>query len=187
MLRRNLTNSSVMLIFALVLGGQLGACERKDSAKTTHETMPALTDAPAELDIGADQCIYCSMHISDSRCAAAFLVEHDGAREHVLFDDIGCMLDYAFDHRKDDVPPIRGFVRDYANDQWVASDTALYLFADPKKLITPMRSGIVAFHAESDAKDKQSEVGGEILDYPHLVAARRDFMEARYGKPAESP
>ena len=65
---------------AALLALGLAGCARVDLSR------------PPELRAGRDECGECGMLISDERCAAASLVERDGAREFVLFDDIGCQL-----------------------------------------------------------------------------------------------
>ena len=138
-------------------------------------------NGPPDLRVGRDECGECGMIINEDRCSCAFLIEREGVREHVMFDDIGCMLD--FEHQSNEgVRIIDGFVRDHASRAWVPVDTAAFLMADREILKTPMGSGIVAFGTRADAQSLRETVGGEILDYQQLRPARRAWMEARFGK-----
>lgn len=143
-------------------------------------------DGPPQLRVGRDECAECGMLISEDRCACAFLIEHHGAREYAMFDDIGCMLDYEHDGR-DGVRILRGYVRDHDSRLWTPSDEAVFLFADRDRLLTPMGSGIVAFGSADAAGPTREAVGGELMDWSTLVPARRAWMEERYGKRRAAP
>jgi copper chaperone NosL len=136
---------------------------------------------PPELRLGRDECGECGMLINEDRCSTAFLVERDGRREYVMFDDLGCMLDYEHDGKAGTI--VDGFVRDYDTRAWLRSDDAVYLFTDPKTLPTPMGSGMIALAQRETAEEKQAHVDGEILDYQELAKARREWMYERYGRP----
>ncbi len=141
---------------------------------------------PPELRVGRDECGECGMIISEDRCSSAILVERGGRREHVLFDDIGCMLDYERG-RAGEFAAVDAFVHDHPTRAWVRAADAHFLFADRDLLPTPMGSGIVAYAERAAAEARRGEVGGEILDYQRLGEARRDWMWARYGRPAGAP
>jgi nitrous oxide reductase accessory protein NosL len=158
----------------LALATLLPGCSRQDLS------------GPPELRIGRDECGECGMIVSEDRCSSALLVEQGGRREHILFDDIGCMLDYERD-KSDRFIPVDAFVHDHGTKAWLRAADASFLYADRTKLLTPMGTGIVAFAASADARSIQQEVGGEVMDYAGLAIARRDWMWARYGKPAGAP
>jgi len=139
----------------------------------------AEVSGPPSLRLGRDECAECGMIISEDRCSSALLVERAGGREHVLFDDIGCMLDY--EHENTDLRVVGGFVHDYVTRQWTGSAAAAYLFAPEANLGTPMGSGMVAFSSREGAAKAKESSGGEVLDYAGLAAARRAWMEAKYG------
>lgn len=137
---------------------------------------------PPDLRLGRDECKECGMLVSEDRCSSAMLVDLDGRRKHLLFDDIGCMLD--MNPAKADITSVLEiYVHDYSTKAWVRSTDAQFLFTDPKSLHTPMGSGMVAFMHRADAEAAQKQYGGQILSYDQLHAARKQFMEQRYGKP----
>jgi copper chaperone NosL len=138
---------------------------------------------PPELRVGRDQCGECGMLVAEDRSACATLVEPKaggGRREYVMFDDIGCLLDYPHG-RGEEFRTIEGYVRDYGTREWVSADEAWYLMADRQKLKTPMGSGLASFAAEADAKRWQEEVGGEIMQYDALAERRRRWLEETFG------
>lgn len=139
---------------------------------------------PPELKLGRSECSECNMIISEDRCSCGLLVEDDGHREHLLYDDIGCMLD-------DEHAGLAGravierYVHDHQSRAWVQAELAVFVMADPKTLPTPMGSGIVAFASRSDADAEAARHGGTVLDYRDLATARRRWMQERYGRPTD--
>jgi len=141
---------------------------------------------PPDLRPGRDECVACGMLISEDRCSSALLVERNGRREHAVFDDLGCMLDY---ERENDggFTVIERFARDYDARAWVPAAHATFLFADADAIQTPMASGIVAFADPAVAEQARARIGGRLMDYAALGEARRAWREARYGRPREAP
>jgi copper chaperone NosL len=137
---------------------------------------------PPDLRLGRDECAECGMLINEDRCSSGVLTEEDGYRAHLLFDDIGCMLD-AERGRLSEVTVLERYVHDHATRAWVPADGATYLFADREALPTPMGSGIVAFGSAEGAASAQQVYQGRLLTFAELVEARRVWMEERYGKP----
>lgn len=138
---------------------------------------------PPTLRVGRDECAACGMIINEARSACSILIESGGRREHLLFDDIGCMLDHERDGHIDATVCER-HVRDYSSQAWIAAHTASYLMADSKLLLTPMGSGIASFADRADAASLQSSKPGRVLTWTELVPARQAWMEERYGKPS---
>ena len=138
---------------------------------------------PPELRLGRDECAECGMLINEDRCSSAYLVERAGRRDHVLFDDIGCMLDYAHESPRD-VHLLDGFVHDHPTRAWVPASSAQFLLGPPPKLATPMGSGIWAFADRAQADGLRADVSGEVFDLEGITTARRAWMDARYGTPA---
>ena len=134
---------------------------------------------PPELNLGHQECGDCGMLINEDRCCAAILVDADtGHREHILFDDIGCLLEYK--GTKPTTKIIEHWVRDYSARSWVKSESAFYLMSEAIR--TPMGSWIVAFASRQAAEAVQKENEGRILSWDEVIVARREWMEARYGK-----
>lgn len=144
----------------------LTACDRRELS------------GPPKLRLGLDQCAECGMIINEPRYSSALLIERDGQREHVVFDDIGCMLDYE-SHRDAEPRVLDRFGHDYVTSSWVRSVDAMYLCAEPRRLRTPMGSGIVAFSGLAAAESSRGEFGGELREYAQLASARRALIDAR--------
>jgi len=149
----------------------LPACGRQDLS------------GPPQIRLGRDECAACGMIISDDRCSSALLVEREGRREHVLFDDLGCMLDQERENGVRD-RVVQAFVHDYGTGAWSAADSAVFIFGAGDAVRTPMGSGIVAFATQERAEAEQRRSGGEVMGAAALAVARREWMESRYGKPA---
>lgn len=151
-------NASLSLLPA-ALAAFVGACSRADLS------------GPPELRLGRDECGECGMIISEDRCSSAVLVEVGGRPEHVLFDDIGCMLAYSAAHP--DTPQLGCFVHDYESGAWVPARDASFLVATGDAVSTPMASGIVAFSAPGNAHARQRTAGGQVVDHAGLAEAAR--------------
>lgn len=143
-------------------------------------------DGPPELRLGRSECVECNMLISEDRCSSALLVEDRGRREHLLYDDIGCMLD---DERGGlgGRAVLKRFVHDHGTRQWLESDKAVFVMTDPKRVMTPMGSGILAFASAESARRIVAEHGGDTMSYDALIDARRAWMQSRYGTPRPGP
>jgi nitrous oxide reductase accessory protein NosL len=161
-----------LLLVSFIAFSALGSCARTELA------------GPPNLRLGRDECAECGMIINEDRCSSGMLINREGVKEHALFDDVGCMLDWAHE-RPERV--VRAFVHDHATRDWVPAEQATYVLADETKLPTPMGSGIAAFGTTSSAELTAREHAGEVLDYASLVRARREWMEARYGRPDRAP
>lgn len=93
------------------------ACERAD-----------LTGPPT-LRLGRDECAECGMPINEDRCASGMLVVREGRRDHIHFDDLGCMLDFER-HGGGGVTVLERFARDYTARTWISAERATFLFTD---------------------------------------------------------
>lgn len=156
-----------LLFLALAFIGPAG-CQRDPLA------------GPPEIRLGSDECAECGMIINESRCSSALLIESEGEQRHLLFDDLGCMLDYEHEHGHEHAT-IDRFVRDYSADGWAQAERAFYLSADPDTLPTPMGSGLAAVGDADSAERLRSEVNGRIMTYAQAAAARRQWKQARLG------
>lgn len=134
---------------------------------------------PPELKLGRSECRECGMLISEDRCSSGLLVEIEGRREHLLFDDIGCMLDSL--HNDGQARVLDAYVHDHATRAWVNASIAHFVLSDPARVPTPMGSGIVAFANQQDAELAQQDIGGKLHSYTTLGPARRAWMRERYG------
>ncbi len=144
---------------------------------------------PPPLRLGRDECGECGMLINEDRCSSGMLVEERGRRRYILFDDIGCMLDAEREHAAHpggQSTILERYVHDRDTRSWVEARAAIFLFADPQALPTPMGTGMVAYATSAAAEQARHQYGGTVLDYAALAEARRRWMEERYGRP-ESP
>ena len=132
-----------------------------------------VADAPPEPRAGRDECAHCGMMISDTRCSAALMVERGAGRESLLFDDIGCLLDY----RKDRAGAELEFVRGYREGRWIRASQARYLCVESDRLRTPMGSGIIALETDASAAAACAQFGGSV----HDDAGMRSWAAARRG------
>ena len=125
-----------------VLGLWLVGCDR------------AQLSGPPTLRLGRDECAACGMIIDEERCSSALLVERNGLREHLAFDDIGCIAHYLAAAAS--LP--RGavvYVADHRTKAWVRADRATYTRVPG--LATPMGSHIVA-HESAASRDQDVDL-----------------------------
>ena len=76
---------------------------------------------PPTLRLGRDECAECGMAIHDEPASAAMLVEQGGRRDHLLFDDIGCMLDLERS-RENELSVVGRFVHHRIGGGWIAGE-----------------------------------------------------------------
>ncbi|QYK49297.1 MAG: nitrous oxide reductase accessory protein NosL [Phycisphaeraceae bacterium] len=129
-------------------------------------------DGPPDLRAGRDECAECGMIIMDDRACAAVLVEIAGRREHRLFDDLGCLIDFR-DQGHADMKELRAFAVDHGDGTWLDVNDARFVLADTARLMTPMGSGYIAFAKQNDADHAMTTIGGRAADFDGLAAARR--------------
>lgn len=133
---------------------------------------------PPELRLGRVACAECGMIVGEERCAAAMLVDRDGTRERLIYDDIGCMLD---DERESNGGAvIERWVHDHGTRAWVRAETAVFLIAAPAAVRTPMGSGLVAFEALGSA-ERANIPGASVATLQQAAEARRARIDARRG------
>ena len=148
----------------------LSACE--------HETL----SGPPRLRLGFDECGECGMIVTEERSAAAALIDENGRRSYIEYDDIGCMLDDERDATEGRTI-VERYVHDWESHEWIAADQAAFLMADPHRVVTPMGSGIVAYADRDRAEGAAESWGGRAMDWREVVEARRRWMDERYGAP----
>ena len=166
-------NCRTVGVFAIGLLASLSACQRP------------VVSGPPELRLGRDQCAHCGMMISDDRFAGSLLVGADDP-EALVFDDIGCMLEYDREHAAETRGAAR-FVRDYQGRCWLAAADAHYLCCDRERLRTPMGSGVVAFGTLAAAENKRAECGGRVGNEATALAMLRESAMPDVGASAPAP
>lgn len=120
-------------------------------------------NSPPEIVYGEDVCSRCGMIISDTRFAAALVVEKGSSDyEHLLFDDPGEM--FAFAAEEGEATKIaRWYVHDYNSREWMDGANAWYVLADA--LQSPMGFGVAACADEAQAVALAQSSGGRVLSF----------------------
>lgn len=149
--------SSVVGLSAIVLAGLvIAGCRRETPIE------------PPAVHYGQDICCECGMIVSDSRFAAAMLIEKDGRREMLLFDDIGCLI---VGRWQDESDMLARWVTDASSGAWLDATSASYLFSPD--IITPMAFGAAAYSDRGAAEQAAAVLHGEVMDFAALVARLR--------------
>lgn len=118
-----------------------------------------------EIRYGVDACDWCHMVIMDKRFACAYWSIDE--KKWRKFDDIGCMMRDLFKMGIESAEDI--YVSDYDAGVLIDGKIAYYVVADPKRLWTPMSSGIVAFNSKSKAVDLAQQYQGSIMNFNELL------------------
>ena len=119
---------------------------------------------PPEIRADKTGCTRCRMLISDTRFAAALKTE-----KYLLFDDIGCMLDYSRTHTISREASV--WVRDFGTDTWIRGEEATFFLRDDKK--TPMGYGYIALKNETASGGAaQASRIGSLKDLQHTFGER---------------
>lgn len=136
---------------------------------------PDAGNGPPTIRLGRDVCTECGMSIVEERSSAATIATVDGSRAELLWDDIGCMLDW---ERSNAGTPIAArFVHDHETRSWV--DAAVGHFVMSPKIATPMGSGLVAYASQDMARKSVSANGGAVLSWSDLPAARTAWLRSQ--------
>lgn len=134
---------------------------------------------PPTIRLGRDECAECGMMIADERASAASLVRLEGHPEHLVWDDVGCLLDW--EHKRQQDRDSRDVLERWVHDQetmaWIAAGEATFVVSE--SLHTPMASGIVAFSDTQRAEAARRRHGGVVVSFAELVEVRDRQMAAR--------
>ena len=159
-----MTRATLMCLAAFA-AAMLSACERREIS------------GPPAIRLGLDGCVACGMLVMEDRCSCALLIVSDGSRKHLVFDDLGCLLDYQADNPEPMI--LETFVHDYGTATWISGESAHYLCGVSHTLSTPMGSGIVAFESVDDAHAQKQISGGENTTLKQAAEIRRNWREKR--------
>lgn len=154
-----------LLLIGLLLACFVPGC-RKDEVS-----------GPPTLHLGRDECAHCGMIVSEERFSSALLLSEGDYSNHLVFDDIGCMLDYQAEHTN--LKVVGGFVHDYDSRQWLSAGHASYVLASPGSVATPMGSGIASFKTPESAATQARVWNAPVMEYSGLPSARQAWKEAR--------
>jgi len=128
--------------------------------------------APPEVRYGEHPCDICVMIVNEERYAAAVVTrDADGLTQSFVFDDIGCMLDFAPSAAH---TIAARYVHDHGTLAWIDAETAAFLHS--RELRTPMAFGVACFDSAADAETLRQSIGGDLLDFE---AIRRRHAEGR--------
>ena len=135
----------VVLAFAVVL---LAAC-----GEQTYE--------PRDINPETDVCYMCNMSITHVDYAAQVVLKNG---DHVVFDDLGCLMEYVLENGEDDIGA--SYVRGTDSATWVNLEDATYVYA--KDNWTPMNYGVLAFSTAEEANSYMQQQPGKLLAYEDL-------------------
>ena len=141
-------------ILSLVLLLMHGGCSQR------------VVEGPPVVKYGQDECAQCGMILNEDRFASALLIEKDGARSYLLFDDIGDQFQYEAMHHP---LVVSRFAHDFTSGQWIVAEEASFVVSET--LHTPMGSGIIAFRDAAVAQSKATEANGKLQQWKELQAA----------------
>ncbi|MEM0481498.1 MAG: nitrous oxide reductase accessory protein NosL, partial [Nitrososphaerota archaeon] len=149
---------------ALILGAVAAAVV---TAAAVYLTLQPATRIPRLLIyLDKDKCKRCGMVISRQEFAAGLFVE--GMDDWWKYDDVGCMLkDYIENSER--VKVLAAAVFDYYTKEQLDAMAANYVKADPKKLWTPMSSGIVAAKDSSVAEQIAHKYDGHVYSWQKII------------------
>lgn len=139
---------------------------------------------PPTLRLGRDECAECGMAIHQERSAAALLIDRDGRRDYLLFDDIGCLLDIERS-KASELNVLERFVHDHTNNAWIRAETAVFLGTDGSTLHTPMASGLAAYMDRAGAEAGQRQFRGEVIEFSSLATWREARMKDWRAEPGK--
>ena len=102
------------------------------------------------------------MAISQKQYAAELI---DDARRIFKFDDIGCMLRFAREHKQAGAKSedIYLFVRDYETLEWLKITSAT--FVRSSRISSPMASGLIAVSSREKAQIYAAKFEGEVVGF----------------------
>jgi copper chaperone NosL len=119
---------------------------------------------PPAILFGVHECEECRMIISDERYAAGLAIDDEGRFRSLAFDDIGCMLMHERAHDSQRVAA--RYARDATTGEWLAAETAAYLFSP--RLQTPMAFGVAAGASRESLASLHAAHAGEVFDFDEL-------------------
>lgn len=128
---------------------------------------------PPTLHLGRDECAHCGMIVNEERFSCGIRTS-DSA---LVFDDIGCMLDYRAEHGE--LNNVEEFVHDFSTQKWTSAGRAAFVLASSGTVATPMGSGIVAFNTTDAAAAQAQTWKASSISFGDLPAARRAWKESR--------
>lgn len=119
---------------------------------------------PRAVDEETDICVVCNMGISHPDYAGQVIFSNE---DHVVFDDIGCLIDYV---KELDTEMAAAYIKSATDDEWLDVESAYYVYNS--QYWTPMNYGVLAFATEQEAKRYEEENGrGELLRYEQLLTS----------------
>lgn len=121
--------------------------------------------APVVIDTASDACAQCRMMVSDLHLAAQVVAPGE---EPIVFDDIGCMRDYAA--ATGFRPGAVAYVADHRTGEWIAATRAVYTKATA--VSTPMGSSIIA-HTDTASRDADPAARGGVPAIIHIRVESR--------------
>ena len=125
--------------------------------------MSCAPDGPDPISLNKDACEHCKMTISSGQFAGEIITKKGRIYK---FDDMFCVRDYQEEHPEMEVKAtyIHNFL---GNNELIPAESAYYVKSPEFK--SPMNGNIAAFKTEAEAKEYQSKMNGELIQWSSLV------------------
>lgn len=119
---------------------------------------------PKPISVETDVCEVCKMSITHADFAGQIVFKNN---DHMVFDDLGCLMEYIVDNGEDDIGA--AFIVEETSGKWINVKDAVYLYN--QDFWTPMSYGVLAFDTEEGAIAYMEENGeGELLQFEDLYS-----------------
>ncbi len=121
---------------------------------------------PRPLQLGQDQCAYCSMVVSDPKFGAELITKKG---KIYPFDAIECLAAFVYTSKvpKQEIQSM--WVSDFEQiGKFIPAESAFYLHSP--QIRSPMGMSLLAVSTEERALRLQQKYDGEILQWPQVVA-----------------
>jgi copper chaperone NosL len=129
---------------------------------------------PVEILYGQDSCERCKMIISEKSYSAEYILLDGEARK---FDDIGCMIHFAYGEESKGEKILAKYVRDYNTGNWIDANEAYFVWS--KDIVTPMGYGLAAFKDDETARRLAGKAHGTLFSnldelYQSVLTGEKD-------------
>lgn len=120
---------------------------------------------PEPIKYGKDNCAYCKMTISDSHFGTELITKKGKIYK---FDEIGCMLAYAYEQEIDTTKIKTMYISDYCG-QNILHDKNSMFFLMSDSLKSPMGGNIASFSNIDSLKNYSSKIFGKIIPWNEVL------------------
>jgi len=133
----------------------------------------ACTKKQEEVSQRAEECVYCTMQISDDKYASKIITSDEKVYK---FDSIECLIGFASVKNLIDGETQNLLVSDYSNPgNFINVRNAHYVHNDSFR--SPMGLNVQAFSSQSDREKFVKQNGGEIINWDDVVNMVKESAE----------